>query len=109
VEDEPAREFRLHVAEYQGRGPALLSLATAFLIPDAVDHRIELELILPSLEGRDSRCARAAQVRTWYQTFLLLVYPFKSPAYNRIKSTEALALACLAELLRSTGHVSPSE
>lgn len=44
-------------------------------------------------------CTRTFDARTWYQTFLIFVYPFRSPAYGRAKATEALALDCLVEAL----------
>lgn len=102
--DEPAYELRVHVAEYQGRGPALLSTLTGFLIPDAVDHRIELQLYLEAPDSTGATCTRSAEVRTWVQTFLIVVYPFKSPAFTRIKATEALALQCASELFSSRVH-----
>ena len=92
-------EIRVYVVNYQGSGPGLLPTITAFLIPGLIDHRIDIEVKLMRAGGTTKHCIRSVETRTWYQTFLLFAYPFRSPAYGRIKSTEALALACLAELL----------
>jgi len=99
LESETAPTLEVELSEYQGAGPGLLVFLTAFVIPGTVDHHLALKLSLSDSPGAKSTCTRSADTRTWYQTFLVFVYPFRSPAYERMKATEALALQCLAELL----------
>jgi hypothetical protein len=96
----PAPTLVLKVTQYQGAGPALLVLLTGFVFPGPVDYHIDLKLELVEVDATRYTCARSADTRTWYQTFLILAYPFRSPAYRRMKTTDALALQCLAELLQ---------
>ncbi len=99
ADSEAGADLRVHVIDVQTGGPGLLSLLTAYLIPGYVDHRIEVQVSLDRGDGTVERCTRSVQLRTWYQTFLIFVYPFRSPSSARISSTEALALGCLAEVL----------
>lgn len=94
-----AIRMELDVSQYQSSGPGLIPLLTAFVIPGVIDHRINLVLRATSATQKKVACSRSIQCRTWYQTFLIFVYPFRSPAWGRFKSTEALALGCLAEVL----------
>src|SRR5258706_11412448 len=94
-----APTLEIELIEYQSEGPGLLVLLTGFVLPGAVDHHLELKLTLSASPGAESTCSRSADMRTWYQTFLIFVYPFRSSGYRRIKATEALALQCLADLL----------
>ena len=89
----------VQVADYQGPGPGLLQLATAFLIPGVMDRRIDVRVELARAGQVARSCTQSTVVRTWYQTFLIFVYPFRSPTWNCMKSTEALALRCLADVL----------
>jgi hypothetical protein len=98
-DDELAPTLELDFAEYQDNGLGLLSLLTAFVVPGTVDHHIALKLSLHDSSEPKSTCSRSADSRTWYQTLLVFVYPFRSPAYERMQASEALALECLAELL----------
>ena len=100
AESDGVTELGVYVAHYQGSGPGLLSTLTAFLIPGIVDHRIDVKVRLVRPGHVPRECVRSTETRTWYQTFLLFVYPFRSPAYGRIRSSEALALSCVAELLQ---------
>jgi hypothetical protein len=102
TDDSAAADLRVHVVDLQRGGVGLLSLLTAYLIPGFVDHHIEVRVSLGRANGV-ARCVRSAELRVWYQTFLIIVYPFKSPNYARIKTTEALALGCLAEILAGSG------
>lgn len=101
-EDPPTIE--LNVVELQGAGPGLLSALTAFVIPGIIDHRIDIEMNLSRSDAPRRSCFRSVEMRTWYQTVLIFAYPLRSPTYGRVKATEALALACLAQLLEEA-HV----
>ena len=93
-------ELVVRVVTYQGPGPGLLSLLTAYMIPGIMDHQIDVRVTLfrPGYPGL--QCDRSTMTRTWYQTFLLFVYPFKSPARGRARSAESLALGCTAEVVQ---------
>jgi hypothetical protein len=98
-ESDASTRLELKVTQYQGAGPGLFSLLTVFVIPGWIDHRINLELTSSTPLNITTRCSRSVQMRTWYQTLLIFAYPFRSPAYGRIKASEAMALDCLAEVL----------
>ena len=97
----------LWVGSRQNRGPGLFSLGTLFAIPGFIDHGIQLQLTLRPGTDREMICRREIVMRTWYQTLLILFYPFKSPEHYRLKSVEALSLDCLAELLQSEAAAAP--
>jgi hypothetical protein len=97
---ESSASLSVHVINSQGPGPGLLPTLTAFLIPGVVDHQIDVRVRLSRSDASYRDCEGSVVIRTWYQTFFLFLYPFRSPAYNRMKSAEALALSCVAELLR---------
>lgn len=97
-EDEPAARLALRVRLHQSAGPGLLPLLTAFAIPGVIDHHVAVELELARPDGPSSTCRRSFDQRTWYQTLLVLVYPFRAPAYARSKACEAMALECLVAL-----------
>jgi hypothetical protein len=99
AESDGAPTLEMEMTEYQSDGPGLIVVLTGFVIPGMVDHHFDLKLSLSKSSDAKSTCTRAYDERTWYQTFLIFVYPFRSPAYKRMKAAEALALQCLAELL----------
>ncbi len=101
---DSAAHLSLSLTHYQS-GSGLLWLVSAFLIPASQDHRFEIELTGTMSPEVSAKCTRSAETRTWYQLFLVLVYPFRSPAYGHIKLSQALALQCLAELLENDGAV----
>ena len=97
-------QLTLHILEEQSQGPGLLPMLTVFVIPGVVDHRVTLDAAFSVSDGSTLQCSRAVEMRTWYQTALIFVYPFRSPAHGRLKATEALALQCLSELLQRAGY-----
>ena len=96
--------LNVRVVSYQSQGPGLLSILTAFVVPGIIDHRVLLDATLFASTGSELRCSRVVEMRTWYQTLLIFVYPFRSPAYGRMKATEMLALQCLSDLLQRAGY-----
>ena len=102
-ESEDSAVLSIHVTNTQGPGPGLLSTLTAFLIPGIVDHQISVLVKLSPPDDSPRECGGSVVIRTWYQTFFIILYPFRSPAYNRMRTAEALTLGCVADLLRDDG------
>ena len=100
AEDERLPELWVSVVHYQGPGPGLLSVLSAFVIPGVTDHRIDVEVGVRHPDGRLRKCDRSVETRTWHQTLLIFAYPFRPPSHGKAKSVEALALSCLAEILQ---------
>lgn len=92
----------LHLSQYQGATAGLLALFTAFLVPARLDDRLELKLRLFAEGQEPVTCERSTDQHTWVQLFLIFVYPFDSPEWKRMKTAEALALQCLAEVLEKS-------
>jgi hypothetical protein len=103
----PAPTLALELTEHQGEDPAGLTFLTGFVIPSSLDRNIALKLEWLADGAPPATCARSADVRTWYQTLLIVAYPFRAPGYRRMKTTQALALQCLAELLERRSGVTP--
>ncbi|HXZ84873.1 MAG TPA: hypothetical protein VEI82_05235 [Myxococcota bacterium] len=93
----------VRISNYQSQGPSLATVFTGCLVPGILDHRITVDASLSPATGAVERCSRAVEIRTWYQTFLILAYPFAAPRSVRSDAASALALQCVAELLQHTG------
>jgi len=107
IDDGEVSDLRLSVARYQGPGVGLLSVLTAYFIPGVVDIRIDVAVKLSRSAHGTRECSRSHELRVWYQTLLIFVYPFRSPTRGEIASVQALTLECLAEILERPTHYTP--
>jgi len=98
--DQKSPRLDLHIANYQSDGPGIIVMFSGFLVPGVVRHRITLDASYQVGNDPPLSCSRTEEVTTWYQTFLLFVYPFATPPSGRAKVTNALALQCVAEILK---------
>jgi len=104
--DETAPLLDVRIANYHGEGPNPLTVATGCLLPGTLDNRITVEVSLSSRDGDVVKCSREIEVRTWFQTFLIFAYPLASPRKVREQATDALAMQCVAEVLKQSAAVS---
>jgi len=100
--DESAPLLDVRITNYHGDGPNFASVLTACLVPGTLDNRITVDVSLSERDGEVMKCAREIEVRTWYQTFLIVLYPLFSPRAVRAQATEALALQCVADVMKQS-------
>jgi len=100
--DESSPLLDVRISNYQSDGPNFASVITACLVPGMLDNRITIDAELAPPRGEVLKCSREIDVRTWFQTFLIVLYPVFSPRAARAESTDALALQCVAELLKQS-------
>jgi hypothetical protein len=78
----------------------LLGLLTCFLIPTAIDYRVELDLALRERQtGRTALIDKRFGYRAWHQLFLLPLYFSHSPAAFEREVTAAMTREAVAEAL----------
>lgn len=88
IDDGEVSDLRLSVARYQGPGVGLLSVLTAYFIPGVVDIRIDVAVKLSRSAHGTRECSRSHELRVWYQTLLIFVYPFRSPTSRLRKNVD---------------------
>jgi hypothetical protein len=78
----------------------LLGLLTCFLIPTAIDYRVELDLALRERQtGKTALVDKRFGYRAWHQLFLLPLYFSHSPAAFERDVTRAMTREAVAEAL----------
>jgi hypothetical protein len=80
---------------------ASASFLTAFLLPTALDHLIRVEgFVTLGGPGTTISCVREDGATTWYQLFLVFLYPWHSPTALDDQLVDHLARECIADILR---------
>ncbi|HTO68956.1 MAG TPA: hypothetical protein VMR31_03770 [Myxococcota bacterium] len=101
--DEGSARLDVIITNYQSDGPGYVAILSGLLLPGVIDNRIELAASLTAPNGASLDCVRQAQVRSWYQWLLIFAYPLRAPKDVRVRTADALALQCTAELLEKAG------
>jgi hypothetical protein len=80
---------------------AAASVLTGFLLPTALDRAVRVEgFITRETPGSAIHCLREDQLTSWYQLFLVVAYPWKSPQNAENRLVDHLVRACMADILR---------
>ena len=76
-----------------------LGLLTAFVVPTKRMDGVEVEAVVVSASGAESRCSTHQDYAVWHQLFLLPVHPFRAPAWHKLRLVEQLTLRCIASAI----------